>query len=250
MKFKSLKQLYGLKAKRDCLLDVFISLRHDYVYFMCCKSASSTVTHHLQYAEYEGTNLIVQDVNNHYASPHLRLFQLPEAMIVEILNLPKYRKVAFVRNPFTRILSCYLHRIIEERKMNPSKAVLYAASSFSDTNKPTFAEFLRFIAGQKHGEMERHWQVQSVSTLYRHLNYDFVGKQENLVPDLLAVEKLLYGREMFDREALLGVRKGPRVTSAGARMREHYAAETIGLIQQIYADDFRDFAYPLDPPGL
>ncbi|WP_225205317.1 sulfotransferase family protein [Novosphingobium huizhouense] len=250
MKFNSLKQFYAMKSKRDCLYDIFISLRHEYVYFMCCKSASSTVSHHLQYAEYEGTNLEVQDVNDHYASPHLRLYQLPEATALEVINSPRFRKIAFVRNPFTRILSCYLHRIVEERKMNPSKMVLYAATEFSDTNKPTFAQFLGFIADQPPGEMERHWQVQCASTLYRHLNYDFIGRQESLVDDLLAVEKLLFGREMFDRAALGAVRKGPRVTSAGARMREHFDAETIGLIRQIYADDFRAFGYPIDPPGF
>lgn len=250
MHFKTIRQLYRQKSKRDCMFDIFVSMRHDYVYFMCCKSASSTVTHHLQFAEYEGTGLQVQDPNDHYASPHLRPYQMKDEQLLEVLSSPQFRKIAFVRNPYTRILSCYLHRIIEERKMNPSRAVLFEHSEFSDTNKPTFRQFLEFVARQKPGEMERHWQIQYNSTLYGQLKYDFVGKQEQLVPDLLAVEKLLFGREVFDREALAGVRKGPRVTSAGSRMRDHYDAHTIALIQQIYADDFKAFGYSIDPPGL
>ena len=50
--------------------------------------------------------------------------------------------------------------------------------------------------------MERHWAVQHDAVLYPLLKYDFIGRQERLVEDLLKLEALLFGKEVFDRAAL------------------------------------------------
>jgi len=238
-----LNKIYDKKRRRDCNLDIYTSLKHDYVYFMVCKSASSTVTHHLRFAEYHGTQFTVQNVNSVYMSPLLMPFQFKDGDFIDILNDRKFRKFSFVRNPYTRILSCYLHRIIGERRANPSKAVLYQQTDFSDTNKPSFEEFLAFISNQKPNEMERHWAIQSDAMLYDEIEFDFIGKQETLIDDLLALEKLIYGRDIFDRTALASVNLAPKVTNAGEKLGQYYTTRATDLLRECYERDFVNFGY-------
>ena len=52
------------------------------------------------------------------------------------------------------------------------------------------------------GDMERHWAMQHDAVLYPLLKYDFIGRQESLVEDMLKLEALLFGKPVFDRAEL------------------------------------------------
>lgn len=105
----NLDSLQTVKSAYELDTGTHRSLKNDYVYFQISKSASSTVKYYLQALEVRGTKREVVDASNRYLSPHIWLSQLKEGHFLERLILPGVRKVTFVRNPFSRLLSCYLH---------------------------------------------------------------------------------------------------------------------------------------------
>ena len=244
-------ELIKLKTSRDLNLDICISLKNRYVYSMVSKAASSTVTYYLQMAEYYGSGFTVQDVNNAYMSPHVRLFQLRDEEFVGILNSSQYRKVAFVRNPYARLLSCYLHRIIGDRRMNPSRKALFKGLKIGmdSARMPSFQDFIEFISDQDTLQMERHWVVQHDCILYSLIDYDFIGRQENLIDDLLRLERLLFGNERFDRSLLGSLNCGPMITGANGKLRDYYDERLMARVADRYKVDFEVFGYSTELPA-
>ena len=94
--------------------------------------------------------------------------------------------------------------------------------------------------------MERHWAVQHDAVLYPLVRYDFIGKQESLVEDLLKLEALLFGSEVFDRAELGSVNKAPMRTGSASKLREHYTDRIAAKVAERYALDFDTFGYSRD----
>jgi hypothetical protein len=249
------KAIRTFKAKGDFESDIRISLKNKYVYAMVPKTASSTVTYHLQYAEFQGSKFSVGNVNKGIMSPHLLPYQLQSRDTFAILASDDFKKITFVRNPYTRLLSCYLHRIIGTKRSNPSKKALLKAtgrSEFKDLQNVSFAEFIECICEQPSNKMERHWCVQHDSILYPLIIYDFIGKQENLIEDLFTVEKLLFGPRLlrskpaFNHNELGSVNKSPMTTSSSAKLMQYYDDRLVAKVADRYKLDFETFGYSTD----
>lgn len=233
------------KKRNELDMDTHISLKHRYVYLMVGKAASSTVTYHLQCAEYRGTRYKPANVNSRHQSPHLAPFQLPRRSLTRIMENPRFRKLTFVRNPYSRLLSCYLHRIVGTPSMNPSKKIL-AKHTRRDPAGLSFGDFVDVATDMENAAMERHWAVQHDAVLYPLIDYDFIGRQESLIEDLLKLEALLFGREVFDRNALGSVNKAPMQTGSTAKLRAHYSDAITARVADRYAVDFDTFGYSRD----
>ena len=125
--------MLAYKKRHEIDLDTHISLKHHYVYMMVGKAASSTVTYHLQCVEYRGTRYKPGNVNSRHLSPHIAPFQLARREFVTVMTGPRFRRLTFVRNPYTRLLSCYLHRIVgpggDEPEQEGAAASTRAAST-------------------------------------------------------------------------------------------------------------------------
>lgn len=245
---ESFSDILKYKNRRDMNLDLFVSLKNEYIYFMVCKAASSSVTYHLRHAEYLGSQFQVKQVNNVQMSPHLLPFQFTDDDFVQVLNSESMRKIAVVRNPYTRLLSCYLHRIAGEKKMNPSKRVLLRALKKTDVSDISFEMFIDCITGQDTLSMERHWIVQHDCILYPLVKFDFIGKQENLVADLISLESLLFSSRVFDRALLPSRSESPRQTNAADHLKEHYNDRLMARVVDRYKADFEAFDYDTDLP--
>ena len=240
------RRALALKTRFELDLDTHISLKHRYVYLMVGKAASSTVTYHLQCAEYRGTRYQPADVNSRQQSPHLAPFQLSQGQFGKIMTQRRYRKLTFVRNPYTRLLSCYLHRIVGMPEMNPSKKALIKRVRGIDPARLSFADFVAIVADMENRQMERHWAVQHDAVLYPLIAYDFIGRQESLVEDLVKLEALLFGKPVFDRAALGSVNKAQMTTGAAAKLSEHYTDRLAARVAERYALDFDTFGYSRD----
>lgn len=245
---QSISGLMKFKSQHDLDLDTHISLKNRYVYLMVSKAASSTVTYHLQYVEYKGSRFSVQNVNSRYMSPHIAPFQLSRRRFVEIMNDPAFRKVTVVRNPYTRLLSCYLHRIVGIKKTNPSKRVLAKYVPKESIPELTFEQFVDIVAGMENGAMERHWALQHDAIMYPVVNYDFIGRQETLQEDMVRMEQLLFGKKLFDRDALATVNKAPMQTGSSSRTRDYYTDRIAAKVAERYRRDFETFGYSTDLP--
>lgn len=234
-------QLCTVKSRRELDIGTHISLKNDYIYFQVSKSASSTVKHYLQTLEVVGTQRKVMEVNNRNLSPHIWPSQLKERDFLTMLASPVIRKVTFVRNPFSRLLSCYLHRIKEEPESPSAKNIKRFTRNRFDATL-CFADFIRIVCDQESVEQDSHWRVQADEVFY-HLIQDwtFIGRVERIREDLprlmavLGAECLEPGAELQD--------SSPSVTKASERLTEFYTPELQKRVVERYKADFESFSY-------
>lgn len=243
----TMADLKAFKSSKELDLDTHISLKHKYVYIMVCKAASSTVTYHLQYAEFLGSKFSVKNVNSRYQSPHIAPFQLTSKRFLTILQSDAFRKVTVVRNPYSRLLSCYLHRIIGTPNSNPTKKALSALVGKEKVPELTFGEFVNLICDQENREMERHYALQHDTVMYPLVRYDFIGKVETLHDDLLKMESLLFKKPRFDRKALVEENRAPMQTNSNSKILKYYTDEIAAKVAERYRLDFETFGYSTDP---
>ncbi len=237
----SLDKVLERKPAVDWEHSAHISLKNRYVFFRVGKAASSAVAQHLQRVEFEGSPFTVVDPNQRAASPHLLPFQLPADQVIEIMESRKWKRVTFVRNPFTRTLSCYLHRIVASQS-SPTARAFRRVSGEKDT--PTFARFVEVICQQPSVEMERHWRCQADEVLDGLVELDFVGHQERLDRDLPALSNVLFGRQVFEDD--VEVDKSPKPTGATSKIHEYYTDKLAALLVERYERDFELFGYSTD----
>jgi Sulfotransferase family len=154
------------------------------------------------------------------------------------LQSPDYFRFAFVRNPYTRIVACYLDKIV--RRPGPKYRT---EAGLPAGGRASLAEFLRAIERQPPLAMNRHWRLQSV-LIPRDVPLDFVGRFEQLEEDLVS----LFTRLGLQRNAPIDSRQ-IHTTSAGARAEEFIGPKEKALIERIYAADFERFGYAMELPG-
>lgn len=228
------------KTYREFDINTHISLKNKYVFFQISKSASSSVKYILQQVEVKGTGRKVINVNDRYLSPHICPSQLDAEGLNNVLFNNEYKKITFVRNPYSRVLSCYLHRILSDKK-SASNRVISRYTKGRDPFSIDFSEFVSIICNQTSKEQESHWRVQSDDVFFDKLNFDFVGKVESLDEDL----KKMCG--LLNCDFLQGKDKSPKKTSAKEKIREYYNDKLAYLIYERYKKDFENFGYFEDP---
>lgn len=233
----------GIKPKQDFFNHTYISLRHGYMYAAVGKAANSTVKHYLYELEYTGTRFKTKSLHDRQSSPLLSPFQLPRPMLVEVLTSPKHLRFTVVRNPYSRILSCYLDRIVPANSQ-PYRQLI-AAMGRQNGEAVSFDEFVRAICAQAPYDQNNHWRLQVAEICLGTIRYDEVGKQETFAEDMARIwVRIAKSRPVPDFTA---ENKAPSITSAEQRLSEFYTGELIGLIRTAYREDFAAFGYSTDP---
>lgn len=153
------------------------------------------------------------------------------------LRSPDYLRVSFVRNPYTRIVSCYLDKIVREERLK-----FRAECGLPLTGTPSLGDFLRAIARQHPLAMNRHWRPQSVM-LSQNVSLDFVGRFEQLDDDLVSLLDRLKIMPSIRIE-----RRDAHRTAAEDRVRELVGDAEKTLIDRIYGRDFARFGYAMELP--
>lgn len=228
------------KNFREFDVNTHISLKNRYIYFQISKAASSTVKYYLQNLEVKGTGRKVINVNDRNLSPHVWPSQLREADFYEMINSSSWKKIAFVRNPYARLLSCYLHRVVGDLK-SASNKVLSKYTGGRIGSDVSFEEFVKIVCSQETASQEAHWRVQS-EDIYFHLipKFDCIGKVENLETDICKMLTLLTGKSV---QISLDVDKSPATTKASIKLREYYTEDLRKIVFDRYRLDFDNFGY-------
>jgi hypothetical protein len=152
----------------------------------------------------------------------------------EVGMLENYLKFTFVRSPFSRVLSAYLHKICHRMQ----RSVLKGPETGRFTHVPTFTEFCRYLSeGGLYDNV--HWAPQVALMLLPPSKFDFIGKVENFDNDLRWVLSRLGGKCTAD----MVVTHSNHFTHADHRLDSYYDLETRSLIGRLYADDFSTFGY-------
>ncbi|MFC6669104.1 sulfotransferase family protein [Marinobacterium aestuariivivens] len=233
----------GLKRFRDYQNNTNISIRNKYLYCAVDKVANSTIKallYKIEYGEVWKENYIDRkSLREKRLSPLLSPFQLPSDLLDEVYKSDGYKRFCFVRNPYSRLLSCYLDRIADRRSF-PSREVYDALGKSEEL--VTFKEFIELVCEQNSVKQNSHWRRQVDDVMLCKIKFDFVGKFENLNNDLLCVSKLVFGDilpELLD----LGINYSPSKTNASDKLYEWYDQYLESLVYESYKQDFEAFGY-------
>ena len=217
-----------------------ISRRHRAVFVEVPKAGCTVVKMVLQHSEHGGEPYHrPESVHDRSTSP-LGSPLRGEFDIDEVFTGSSYFRFAFVRNPYSRALSCYLEKIIGKQWLRDMRL---PKLGFEPDEEVGFAEFLRRVAGQRRAEMDIHWAPQHYLLSLDKVSYGFIGRFESFADDL---RWLITHLEL---NAPLGVLDRPtaHTTNASERLREYFDDESVDLVRDIYRGDFERLGYGLDP---
>jgi hypothetical protein len=150
-----------------------------------------------------------------------------------------------VRNPYTRILSAFLNKIkLTNNDLQRRKKILLQLgvdiSKESNLNRNiTFQEFVECVYSQPLKFMDDHWRIQYYQTFQENLNYDFIGRFENVTEDLNQVLNKIAGKEAKKYIATVNAHK----TNASTKIKKFYTEEIRDMVYTKYKKDFDYFNY-------
>lgn len=211
-----------------------ISQKFSYFYLTNPKVASTTILTVLQTAERDGAPPHHR-IEDRAASPLLS-FRTAPLSADAVLTGDRFFKFTYVRNPYTRILSCYLDKMVQ---VEHERVRLLPNLGFATDYQPTFIEFLDAIYAQPDESRDAHWMSQARLTGIGKIDYDFIGRYETFGSSF---PKLL-DRLGIDSGLFVPQTKALHATDAASRIEKYIGEEERKLILAIYRADFRMLAY-------
>ena len=215
------------------LQDKIVNVSHkaQFVNFRIFKAANSTVVSSVYHAETGNVIESLVDIQLVKDTYYGKLSSLSQAQVKLVMD--SYYKFTFVRNPFVRVLSAYLDKVI---KNEAGKRDIIA----NFLNKPFGSEisFDEFISYLEMGGINQnaHWARQFDLLPIPLDKFDFIGKTENLSVDLPIV---LY--HIFKKDCkIIAVRE--HATNANDVLNT-LDPETRKRIYNLYKIDFECFKY-------
>ncbi len=210
---------------RGPVLDrIYHSPQHNFIYFRIPKSANSTIMLSLAQAMGGG------DIDARGAAAKRAAKKSLKLALWRPSRVQQCFRFTFVRNPLTRALSAYLDKIAGS---DPK----FLADLDSRGRSMAFIDFLKRLE-DGHLFSNIHWAPQADIIPAPVPMLDFVGRVENLGPDLAEVLQRIFGSR--DHEM---VQRTVGVTSASSRLSEFYGPEERRIVRTLYARDFELF-YP------
>jgi hypothetical protein len=198
----------------------------DYIFICVAKVASSSINialNHKVHPEPKFHHMSISNLTNFY----------PE------LDLSKYYKFAFVRNPWDRFLSLYndmYHKRGGKNEIMKYSGLINLHKSIFWRTK-NFKEFcLEFEKSQWFREPHFKSQFDYLS-MDGNIGVDFVGRFENLKQDWLKITKELGFTENCDL-----VHATKSLVNSGD-YRNHYDHETKKIVEKFYEKDIEEWKY-------
>lgn len=220
-------------GKDEFSYSMHISARFNYVYISCPKVASSSIKYFLIRNELRGNQIYHNkfDINRRSFSPLLNAKQV--GLLEEYID-----KVGFIfcftRNPYTRILSCFLDKICDNPTFISKHANMNDGSGLENL---TLIKFLQLIDKQEIIDMDPHWRPQYYQTNQDNFDFDFIGKIENYDSDIRKVSNLI-GLDINYLEKVTN-----HSTDSKEKLNKYFDSESIELVNKIYHRDFYHFGY-------
>jgi len=155
------------------------------------------------------------------------------------INSPEYLRICFVRNPYTRLLSLYMDKVL---KKNPR---LMKDLGLPRDDAVTFPALVETIGAQTWYQANRHYRAQTENLLWGDIQYDFVGKLEYFADEL---DRLAVDHDI-DLRNYLSIRQR-HATGAEQHLYRFYTDELQARVHELYRSDFDAFGYDYDLPDL
>ena len=181
-----------------------------------------------------------RDIHNRALSPLIKPSQTLE--FDRLIAKKELFTFCFVRNPYTRLLSCYLDKIAGNKP--PKRQVLEIMGRSGDEldMQVTFSEFVEVISSQKIFDMNPHWRPQYYQTFQDTIAYDYVGRYESFANDFGQVLSRISSGSI--KRFAIENRHG---TNADNKIPGFYTGDILRKVNTLFAIDFEHFNYrPMD----
>lgn len=179
------------------------------------------------------------DIHDRSISPLRMLSSYSDEEVSEILD-PEgpYYRFCFVRNPYSRILSAYLDKIVgnewERSRHLPN-------FGYEENEWPDFMDFLKRLARVPDFERDIHYRTQTRLTgRLGGLKMNDVYKFENFGENFRNFRHKIYGPEHDENYADFGMH---HASNASDKIDEYYNDESRRIVRDIYASDFVAYGY-------
>lgn len=228
----------------DFLFGIYISRRYRHAYIDNPKTGCTSLKSALAELELRDIKSDLDPFSLeviHYDSSPLKAFTpiFPNPTLSRLIK-KNYLFVTFVRNPYQRLLSCYLNKFDNNMATdNPQTRRMP-----NGTVPGNFAEFVEAVVTQTDYDMDPHWRSQTINIHYRHIPYTYIGRFENYADDYaMTFQKLGLPAESIPQLRHLNKTDAGRVS-----LRDFYDRKTQDLVYARYRDDFLNFGYPYEIP--
>lgn len=179
------------------------------------------------------------DVHNRKESPIPPLLER-SAEEIQSVFFGEVKRISFVRNPYTRLLSGYLDKIV----INPWERDRHLKKlGFEQSDRPTLLEVLQALREQPDRSRDIHFASQSRLLLAGDIAFSFIGRFETFAADFAKMKQDFYEDPSTDDFAAFGKHHASR---ANEKVMEHFGEAEIALAQTIYAADFELLGYSTD----
>ncbi len=136
-----------------------------------------------------------------------------------------YFKFAFVRNPWDRLVSCWINRVLDRNYFHFDDA--------QNEKMKQFGNFVEFVAGWDIETCNRHFRLQRKLIDVPHL--DYIGRMETFTDDF---------REICRQLNINCDKIAPQNVSAERKSyRDYYTPELRDKVFKIYRKDIQTFGY-------
>ncbi|KAJ8026974.1 Carbohydrate sulfotransferase 11 [Holothuria leucospilota] len=169
-------------------------------------------------------------------------------------RIKEYKKLLFVREPFSRLLSAYRDKLEKSGRVDSDrfrKDWSASMKSFSRVRDPkddvTFLEYINYLADPLHPinqPKDEHWNPIYQLCRPCDVQYDFIGRMENLERDSEYVLK-----HVIDSDLKLNLHNSTNFTNSSSAdiVRQYYSQIPVQTVMQLYKKyrpDFELFSYP------
>ncbi|WP_438455127.1 sulfotransferase family protein [Vreelandella venusta] len=227
------------KPIHDLYSHTYISLKNKYLFHSVGKAANSTVKYFLYAEESRGTRLKYDNVHDRRASPLVSPFQLPSSCLFDIFSSEEYFKFTFVRNPYSRLLSCYLDRIIPKRSTPYKELVKYLGRDIG--YDVSFSEFIEAVCSQSNYEQNNHWRLQYADAMCDILKYSYIGKQEVFSESMSDIWGNIFPGSIVPDFGSKNM--SPSKTNSASKVANYWTNDLRRMVAKRYEKDFLNFNY-------
>ena len=201
--------------------------------------ACSTIKDTLQRMELDYPELVRDDANDLHRRDYSPLLTPSQTCGFDrLLKNPSYFVFCFVRNPYTRLLSAYLEKIVKGKHAKRNILIAMGEDPSKLSKDISFQEYVDAVCDQSVSQMDLHWRVQYYQTFQDSVDYDFIGKLENFENDCAYVFSKI-------REDYADYYRSERrhATNSEKLLSKFYSDDLTEKVFNKYKIDFEYFGY-------